>query len=189
MIKLKEDSEIVDLFLQRDSTALSFLSAKYSHYAHTVGYNILKNREDTEECFNDALAKTWDSIPPARPNNLKAYFSTIMRNLSLNKYNSSKALKRGGNTVDLALDELAEIVGADEANDDENGEIKEILNNFLDSLKDKQRNVFVSRYWHLKNIEEIATDYNLSETNVKQLLFRGRKKLKAQLEQRGIYHA
>jgi len=183
-----DDSQIIDLYWNRDQTAISFTSAKYANYCTTISYNVTKNREDTEECLNDTWVKTWNSIPPTRPDSLKTYVGTICRNLSLNKYKERHAQKRGGGQVELALDELSEIVSnLAEAENDENSEkIREVLNNFLAKLKDKERDVFVRRYWHLKSVGEIADEYGLSEANVKQLLFRSRNKLKKELEKSGV---
>ena len=35
--------------------------------------NILSLHEDAEECVSDTWLKAWESIPPERPKNLKAW--------------------------------------------------------------------------------------------------------------------
>ncbi len=71
--------------------------------------NILANREDSEECLNDTYLKTWNSIPPATPNSLKAYTGKITRNIALNRVKSNSAEKRGKN-ITLMLSELEECI-------------------------------------------------------------------------------
>ena len=183
-----DDAQIIDLYDKRDQTAISFTSAKYANYCHSISYNIVKNREDADECLNDTWTQCWNTIPPAKPNSLKTYAGTICRNLSLNRYKANHTQKRGSGVVDAALDELSEILSnVANAEDDDNSEkIREVLNKFLGNLKEKERNVFVRRYWHLKTNAEIAEEYKLSEANVKQLLFRARNKLKKDLEKNGI---
>jgi len=44
------DEEIVELYWQRSESALSETAAKYGDYCSYIAYNILYNREDTEEC-------------------------------------------------------------------------------------------------------------------------------------------
>lgn len=68
-----EDSEIVRLFTERNESALSRVSEKYGVYCASIARNILKNREEAEECVNDAYLKAWNSIPPNAPNSLGAY--------------------------------------------------------------------------------------------------------------------
>jgi len=69
---------------------------------------------------------------------------------------------------------------------EDNETIAKVLNQFLGSLPPKQRNIFVKRYWHLQSIEKIADEYKLSTNNIKQILFRARKKLKNNLKKEGI---
>ena len=87
------------------------------------------------------------------------------------------------------LDELSEIVSNNSKpieNVIESEEISIILNDFLSNLPVLHRNVFVRRYWHLCSIKKIAENYDISISNVKQILFRTRKKLKTILEKEGI---
>ena len=183
------DNEILVLLRKRSEEAISALSLKYSNYCHSISYNILHSIEDADECVNDTFLRAWEAIPPANPNNLAVYLGTITRRLSLNRYRNSKAIKRGLGQTNLVLDELNEVVpdvsvGFEEFEDNEM--ITSILNQFLGSLPLKQRNIFVKRYWHLQSIEKIADEYKLSPNNIKQILFRIRKKLKANLKKEGI---
>jgi RNA polymerase sigma-70 factor (ECF subfamily) len=184
-----EDNEIIDLFWQRDETAISTVAVKYSRYCHSISYNILRSKEDADECVNDTYLRAWNAIPPTRPNKLSVFLGTITRRLSLSRYSKIRAEKRGFGEVEIALAELEEILadtssGYDSQMDSEI--IVAALNSFLASLPSMQRNVFVRRYWHLRSIAEVAGDYGLSIQNVKQILFRLRKKLKINLEKEGI---
>ncbi len=68
-----EDGEILALFEARSERALEELSGKYGKLCGQVAENILKNRSDAEECVNDALLASWNTIPPQRPDPLKTY--------------------------------------------------------------------------------------------------------------------
>lgn len=50
-----EDIKIIELFFNRDETAIQELSNKYSGYCYKIVWNLLNNHEDVEECLND----TW----------------------------------------------------------------------------------------------------------------------------------
>jgi RNA polymerase sigma-70 factor (ECF subfamily) len=120
---------------------------------------------------------------------LAVFLGTITRRLSLSRYQKNKAEKRGSGQIEIVLSELEEVVPDTAASFDEDMDSEIIigtLNRFLARLPEKQRNVFVMRYWHLKSIEEIANDYELSTANVKQILFRSRKQLKIKLKKAGI---
>jgi len=177
------------LLRQRNEQAIAAAAEKYSKYCYTVSYSILHCNEDADECVNDTFLRAWNAIPPSSPDNLAVFLGTITRNLSLNLYKKKKAEKRGFGQIQTVLDELAEVVpdtGASFDDYEDSAAITAVINGFLKSLPEKQRNVFVRRYWHLRGIEEIAEDYGLTSGNVKQILFRARKNLKKQFEKEGI---
>lgn len=56
-------------------------------------------------------------------------------------------------------------------------ELVRLLNEFLQTLKERDRDIFLRRYWHMDSMAELAKRHNLSESPVKSNLFRTRKKL------------
>ncbi|MDO4207010.1 MAG: sigma factor, partial [Lachnospiraceae bacterium] len=79
-----EDQQIIKLFWDREEQAVSETANKYSAYCYAIAFNVLSVKEDAEECVNDTLQKAWDSIPPNRPDNLKAWLGKVCRNVALN---------------------------------------------------------------------------------------------------------
>ena len=183
-----EDKQIVDLYFKRSDTAISETEKKYGHYCHYIAYRILENDEDAEEIVNDTYLKAWNTIPPNRPDSLKAYMGMISRQLSLDRYERFHAQKRNGQT-ELLLDELAECI-PDNDNGEDLGEsihLRDTLNRFVWSLPEKTRNIFIRRYWYSSSISEIAEEYAMKESNVTVLLLRTRKKLKCFLYKEGFH--
>lgn len=86
------------------------------------------------------------------------------------------------------MDELAECVPALGGTEDavEEAELRRSLNVFLGTLKERERNVFLRRYWYAEEYQEIADRYALKLNTVKTILFRVRGKLKIYLEQEGV---
>ena len=74
-----EDSAIIDLYWAREERALAESDAKYGSYCRTVAYNILRSREDTEECVNDTWLRAWNAMPPQRPGILSSFLAKIGR--------------------------------------------------------------------------------------------------------------
>ena len=60
------------------------------------------------------------------------------------------------------------------------------INGFLLLQPERNRNVFIRRYWYLYSIRDIAEAYGMSEGKTASLLFRMRNQLKAHLEKEGI---
>ena len=49
-----EDEKIIELFFERSEQSIRELDIKYGKVFYKLSYNIVNNREDTEECVNDA---------------------------------------------------------------------------------------------------------------------------------------
>jgi len=181
-----DDKQIVDLFFERNEEAIKKTEEKYSRYCNYIASNILASKEDCEECVNDTYLRAWNSIPPNKPSNLKAFLGKITRNLALDKLDRNTAQKRCTEST-LVYDEIAECIP--DANSSELTDelaLKTALIKFLGSLKRDKRIVFLQRYWYLSSVKDIAKNNGLSENNVKIILLRLRAKLKKFMEKEGI---
>lgn len=183
-----EDEKIIALYFQRQSSAIEESENKYGCILRRTAFNILSSREDSEECVNDSLLAAWDSIPPERPRSLGAYLVGITRNLSLSRLREGNSLKRGGGELPAILDELAEVLdsGVDIEKELELRELNRAIQNMLDCLGKAERDVFLGRYWFAASISEIAGKSGFSESKIKSMLHRTRKKLLAQLKEEGL---
>lgn len=185
---MQDDTMIVDLFWDRNDNALKLLSDKYGLEFMQISFRILNNREDSEECVNDAYLNTWNSIPDARPTSLFAYVGKIIRNLSINRVKKNMAQKRGSNNeTAMLLSELQECVSAKENVESiiEYNELSKDISIFLLSVKKEKRMMFIERYWYAKPIKEIAEKYKISYKKVESGLYWCRKKLHKYLKERG----
>ena len=182
-----EDSQIVELYWQKDADAISETAKKYGAYCFTIAENILHNTEDSEECVNDTWLRAWNTIPPQRPEVLRIFLAKITRNLSLDRFNARNAEKRGGGEIALVLDELAECLGSGSNTEAayEAKELRQCIRHFVRMLPEREGNVLVRRYFFAEPVADIAKRYGLSENNVMVILSRTRKKLKAHLLKEG----
>ncbi len=182
-----EDQAIVALYWARDERAIGETSAKYGGYCLSIARNILKNEPDSEECVNDTWLHTWNSVPPTKPSILSAYLGTITRNLSLARLRASETLKRKGNKLALAYEELEEsLPGSASVEDTVSAkELGRLLDQFLRTLSDRDCYLFIRRYWYLDSVSQIALRYGMPEGSVKSRLHIIRKKLKTYLRKKG----
>ena len=182
------DKKIIELFFERSEQGIRELDNKYGKLCHTLSYNIVNNRQDAEECVNDAYLGAWNAIPPARPDPLLPYIARIVRNLSLKLYWRKEAAKRSSRYT-IALEEIEACI-ADQKTTEEELEAKElarIIENFLDTLPPRDRVIFLRRYWFSDSYKDIAQFVGLSEKNVSVRLTRIRKKMKQYLKERGVF--
>ena len=183
-----DDDKIIEMFFKRDEKALAHTEDKYSLYCRSVAAHILNSKEDTEEALNDTWLAAWNAIPPHKPEHLKTFLAKLTRNISLNKVRSDKALKRGSAEVRVVFEEIEEWLTAE---DDTECKISEqvtadSINDFLAGISETERNVFVRRYWYMQPISEIAEYHGFSESKVKSMLFRLRKRLYAKMKKEGL---
>jgi RNA polymerase sigma-70 factor (ECF subfamily) len=182
-----EDKDIVDLYWAREESAIRETEKKYGRYCHYVASRILQSDEDAEEVVNDTYLRAWNSIPPSRPTQLKAYLAKIASRLSLDRYDARSAEKRGGGELPLVLEELAECVPSGEGEHlADEITLRDAVNRFLWSLPVESRRIFVRRYWYASSVAEIAREYGMKESAVGMLLLRTRAKLKHELNKEGI---
>lgn len=182
-----EDEKIIELFFERSEQAIKELDLKYGKVCHNVSYNILHNKQDAEECVNDAYLGTWNAIPPQRPNPLLTFLCKIVRNLSITRHHANTAMKRNS-FYDVALEELEGCLASPitvEA-EIETDELTRIIDSFLETLSQENRVIFMRRYWFSDTYKQIAERVGITENNVSVRLTRIRKQLKEYLTERGI---
>jgi len=183
-----EDSRIIELYWARSEEAITASSEKYGGHCYAIAQRILGQSEDSRECVNDTWLRAWNSIPPCRPDSLKAFLGTITRRLALDRRRCDRAEKRGGGEVTLALEELRDCVASPACveREAEEGELAELLDRFLASLNKEARIIFLQRYWYLMPIREISLQNSMSESKITSMLHRIRKELRSCLEQEEI---
>ena len=183
-----DDQQIVELYWQRNETAIERTAEKYGKYCYSVAYNILGDASDSEESVNDTYLDAWNSIPPHRPSVLSAFLGKITRRTAIDKWRRRSADKRGGGQVPDALDELSECIPDKQGVESsfEAKQLNEVINDFIRGLPETEQKVFVRRYWHVESIQTIAEKFGFSQSKVKSMLFRTRDKLRDRLSREGL---
>ena len=158
-----EDKQIVELYLARFSEAIPKTEEKYGQYASYIAHHILQDKAEAVRCIKECYELLWETIPPHRPQNLKAYLCKITRNHALQmKYPAANP------ELDLFSAEL-------------------VIYDFLKCLEAEQRKLFVARYWYMSLISEIAMQYKMSESKVEKEVLSLRQKLEEQLAEKNIH--
>ena len=182
------DREIVNLYWQRAENAIPETERCYGPYCHTVAYNLLRNLQDAEESVNDTWLAAWNAMPPARPNSLRAWLGKLTRNIAVTRLRRKGSLKRGGCEAVVALEELSECLPGDFDLERtvENRELLRCIDGFLAKLPERERVIFVGRYFYLLTVEELAERLRMKSATVKTVLYRTRAKLLRELEKEGV---
>jgi len=183
-----DDKMIVELYWDRDESAIQETADKYGNYLHSIAMNVLAVHEDAEESVNDTYRDAWNSMPPHRPSILATFLGKITRRLSIDKWRARTAAKRGAGQTAMVLEELEHCVSGaeDVAKTAEANELARFINAFLADLPETDRSVFLCRYWYMDPIESIAKQFGFSQSKVTSMLFRTRNKLRSFLEKEGL---
>lgn len=181
-----EDSEIIDLYFKRDEAAISETAAKYGAFCHGIAQNILSIHADADECVNDTYLRAWNAIPPQKPIRLGAWLGKVVRNIAFDLWKKNHRQKRYAGMEQL-LDELQDCIPSPltVSHEIEEKELTEIINEWLLSLSQNDRSLFVRRYWIGKTINELAVEYGTTPNSLAKRMYKLRQKLKLTLEQEG----
>ena len=106
----------------------------------------------------------------------------------MRRNSESKAAKRGKGEIAAVLEELDECIPDNDTTESlcDGRHLEGLINEFLGELQERDRNIFLQRYWFAVPIKEISKKYAMNLNTVKASLFRSRNKLKALLEKEGV---
>lgn len=182
-----EDHEIINLYWKRDETSIRETSEKYGRFCHSLAINILTAPEDAEECVSDAYHKAWNTIPTERPKAFRAWLGRIVRNLSINRWQHNRAQKRYAG-IDMLLSELSDCIPDVETTEEilEAQALSEYINEWLDTLTEMERLLFIRRYWNGEQLKQLACVVGSTQNILAGRLFRLRNRLKSYLTEKGV---
>ena len=186
MKKTDAEREILSALRSRDTRALEMIAESYGPLMRRVAFNLGLSRDDTEECLNDALLETWNTVPPAVPRSVRSYVCVIMRRVAIDKIRYNSAEKRRDTVYIEVLEELCDVASFE--NDVVDGMvIPQVLEKFLSELDADNREIFIRRFVEFESTASIASDMGLRAGAVEARLTRMRVKLKKMLARWGLY--
>lgn len=181
-----EDTAIIRLFFHRDERAIQETDKSYGKKLFALANRILRIPEDAEESVSDTYWKTWESIPPQRPSYFFAYLAKICRNAALGRLDWRNAARRKAEVVSLTR-EMEDCIPDHRAMEQTDRELESLLNQFLGTISQENRQIFMRRYWYMDSIADIASACGMTGSMVKSRLHRTRGKLRTFLEGEGVY--
>jgi len=175
----QEEQIIIRKVVAGDAQAFAGLVNTYKDMAVLLAYNILLNREDAEEVAQDAFVKAYKSLHSFKSD---ARFSTWLYRIIVNTALNKKKLKK-----QYPL-EITEIVAAEVPSDINNifatqitREHRKHIQVALKSINTNERLCITLYYLNELSVEEIYELTGITTSNIKVLLYRGRKNLYAAL--------
>lgn len=133
--------------------------------------------------------RAWNSIPPHEP---RGYFfpflAKITRFIALDRLKENTRQKRSAEFIELTQ-EIEGVIPSQNSTVSKFEEklLSSTISDFLRTVSEEKRNIFLRRYWYMDSVSEIAKRFGISEGKVKTILFRLRNNLKKHLEKEGYY--
>jgi RNA polymerase sigma-70 factor (ECF subfamily) len=170
-----------------DSSAFTELVNRYERKIFRLARHITQNEDDAQEILQDTFLKAFEHLPEFHGNS--RFYTWLVRiavNESLMKLRKRKSSKLV--SLDESIDTGEETIAREIAVWDDNpeqrysqSELREILEDAIDSLPPIFRSVFVLRDVDELSTEETASALNISIPAVKSRLLRARLQLRDKL--------
>lgn len=173
-------NNILKYLINGDQLAFKWVYDQYSPSLYQLVFNILKDKEHTDEVIQDSFLQLWNNrLKLLSDSNIKVYLFVLCRN---NSFNRLKILNRERSRfVDLSKVDIENINFA-EVDKLTEREVKETLEYLINKLPARQREVFrLSRIDGL-SYYEIAEKLHISKNTVKNHLIAALKAMKEDLK-------
>ncbi len=183
------DQQLVARARRRDRAAFDELIHRYQGKIYSLVYNMTGNKEDTEDLVQDVFVKAYASLKYFLG---QSSFYTWIYRIAINR--SINFLKKRKRREAVSLNDVDEAVERDPAyvelsarespfRDATLSELKERLNNALQTLSEKHRTVVVLHDIQGVPHDQIAKMTGCSEGTVRSRLFYARQRLQAELSE------
>ena len=162
------DNKIVEMYWKRDEQAIIYTEQKYGKYLLAVAFNILGQIQDCQECVNDVYLSAWNAIPPTRPTFLKCFLTVLLRRNAINRYHRNTRKKEIPSRLTVSLEELDDAFCSSKSIEEnlDDKMLGEALSKFVMQLPERQKYIFMSRYYIAQPIHKIANELSISKSTV-----------------------
>ncbi len=181
-----DEAEIIALAKKGDHKAQSLLVNRYSSRVYNLALRILHNREEAEDVLQDTfltVIKKLDMFDGR--SSLFTWIYRIATNSALMTLRKKKIRRNNikSNDFDPEQQQIENLIdwSQDPTMSLDNDEIREHIENAMNTLKDKYRTVFILRDIEGLSTRETSKVLDITEENVKIRLLRARQSLRAYL--------
>lgn len=183
------DEQIVDMYWQRDPDAIQETDKKYGSLLRTMAYNILCDVQDCEECQNDTYLDVWNAIPSTRPTSFAAFIVRIVKRIAIDRYKEKSRQKRIPSQLTVSIEELKQSLSSGVTVEQEYDakEVSQMISDYVWQLNERQRYIFIDRYYMLEPVEKTAAELQISVQTAYREIEKIKRGLKKYLEGNGVY--
>ena len=171
----RSDIELIELFQNGDDSAFNHLVLRYQERVYWVARRFVNDHDGADDVTQEVFCKVYESLGEFRgDSSVYTWLYRITVNIALNSLRRQKVREF------FRIDEMFDVkdentVGPDEAL--EQVEQKELIEEAIARLPEKQKSVFVLRYYEELPYEEISKVLKTSVGGLKANYFHAVKKI------------
>lgn len=169
-----DEQKWIERILAGDTQSFSCLVAKYEKMAYTIAFRILENREEAEEAVQDAFVRMYRGLSDFQfGSKFSTWFYKIVYRTALSALRQQRMFMNyeEAGSIELSVGELDSATALLERNDR-----KDIITSVLKKLPADEALLLTLYYLEECSVEEIRQITELTPSNIKVKLFRGRKR-------------
>lgn len=184
----KTDTQLILGAQQGDTAAFEELVYRYDRQVLNIAKSFRNNDEDAKDIYQEVFMRVYRGIKDFQ---FKSEFSTWLFRITTNVCISYQARKKEMDSIDKNIGgyeedgyTLGDSIAGDYSTDSLllSSEIRESVDNALQSLPPQQKLVFTLKYYEDYKIKEIAEMMQCTEGSVKRYLFNASNKMRARLK-------
>ncbi len=179
----RKERALIEKAQEGNAMAFEQLIRRYDKQVLSLAYSMVNNTEDAKDIYQEVFIRVYRGL---RKFKKQSEFSTWLHRITVNYAINfrKKRTKYKMFTAPLEDDAAAHWRFADASDVGEDvgySELKEKLDEILDTLSPQQRSVFVLRHYHGYKLREVAEILQCNLGTVKNYLYRATQKVQQQL--------
>jgi len=176
------DKELVSELKKGNIEAFNQIFYAYSSKLYHFAYGYLKSKEDAEEMVQEIFSKIWDKRANINEEyQFRSYLFSIAFNYIKKHFRSKALINR---YIEISTSDNQETL---QTQDDVNyASLKLLVNQLVDKMPQKRKEVFVRSRFEGKNTKEISEEMNISQSTVENHLYQALRFLRLHLKDENI---
>ena len=176
---LNTDSELVKGLKKDNHSSFQKLFELYSKPLYQFSLSYLKSKEDAEGVVQEVFLKIWNNRKTLKTDtSIKSYLFTIALNTIRKQFNKQSKLNEVKHDILLDLSKNKSIFD----DRDDYQELLEKLEELIQQMPEKRKQVFIQKKLEEKSLKEIAQELDISTKTVEYHITEAMKFLKEEFE-------
>ncbi|MBE5942738.1 MAG: sigma-70 family RNA polymerase sigma factor [Lachnospiraceae bacterium] len=187
MMKPIDDKKLIEFIKDNPDRGIHEAMQMYGRAVNTICRSILQGYDDglVDEAVSETFFKLWKNsgqFSSQKGTSLKSWIYAVARNTAIDirrKQGYTEILFNGEEEMEIVADISVE-------KEQEQRETKQLLHETIALLGEPDNQVFLCKYFLYMKNREIATQLQISEKKIENILYRGKTKLRELLIERGM---